>query len=101
MVSSFSSNSTAAQELAAAVGMSSSSILQPGAAADADDAGLGGGNLDPQFTSAGRGKHGAAAAVEEGADASSSDAEIAAELVGRLLPDPAEAARRILAELGG
>lgn len=93
LLASFSSNSSAAQAVAAAVGMSSSSVLQPPShtqAADGGD-GDGGGVLDPQLKGAGRGKHGSSAA----ADGSST-----ADVVSRALPDPAEAARRILEELG-
>lgn len=51
--------------------------------------------LDPQLTGAGRGKHGSSAAADGNSGADSS-----ADVVSRALPDPAEAARRILHELG-
>lgn len=106
MVGSFSSNSTAAQELAASVGMRTSSILEPpGSAVEGDESDImDPTGLDPQLTGPGRGKHTSAAAAAvgggDGAGGSSSGVENVADAVSRELPDPAEAARRILQELG-
>lgn len=102
MVASFSSNSTAAQELAASVGMRPSSMLDPpGSAAEGDDESgiMDSAGLDPQLTGPGRRQHGSTAA-DDGGTSSSSSADGAPGDVSKQLPDPAEAARRILQELG-
>jgi hypothetical protein len=107
MIGSFSSNSTAAQDLAASVGMRTSSILQPSGscAVEGDESDImDPTGLDPQLTGPGRGKHTSAAAAVggggDGAGGSSRGVEDPAGAVSRGLPDPAEAARRILQELG-
>jgi hypothetical protein len=119
MAASFSSNSTAAQELAAAAGMSIGSILAPSSSEldTGDAAGMDPGGLNPLLTGAGRGRHVAAAAAAAvapaagveadsqadsgvGVDGNAAAAAAASDAVSSCLPDPAEAARRILQELG-
>lgn len=98
MQASFASNSSAACELAAACGMASSNVLQKDTEARDSTSSTANSNLDGQadgdlmaeFTGAAvRQRH------------PGTDAAVAAEtLVRQRLPDPAEAARRILLELG-
>lgn len=83
----FASNMDAARQLAAAVGMAGSSVLQPGPPADAaadDDAS--GWLQGLSIARGGTGQGGSDAAAGRG--------------VQQQLPDPQEAARRILHELG-
>lgn len=89
MQASFASNSGRACALAAACGLSSSTVLDPDpstTAAGADGDGAEG--MAAMFGSAARQRHGNTGGTE------------AAATVQQQLPDPAEAARRILLELG-
>jgi len=99
LVARLSSNSTAAQQLAASVGMSLCGVLDSstGTASDTAESDLDTGSLDPLLMGAGRGGHAAAA---EAAAGDSSTAEDVTSSISQQLPDPAEAARRILQELG-
>lgn len=97
---SFSSNSSAARDVAAACGMSISSILHNSTGTNVDAAAASDGGSPAAAEVLLPGLSGTATKHRHGAATTAAAAEAAAAALESQLPDPAEAARRIMQELG-